>query len=164
MPSPVAIQPSRETTPPLSCTSGWVSSSYRNGTAAAEAGNTVRGLAERGVPRVGWDGVGAYREDHNAIQRHLDLVLSLPMLDRDAIRRCKFRVALDCVRGAERRLELGAQVGRHHEPLRSTNTASASLTPIVRSRAPTLSRNRPPNGARSSNCTRAPGLRPRVPR
>lgn len=66
----------------------------------AEAGNTVRGLAERGVPRVGWDGVGEYRQDPDAIRRHLDLVLSLPLLDRDLIRRSKFRVALDCVRGA----------------------------------------------------------------
>ena len=66
----------------------------------ADSGDAVRALAEKGVPRAGWDGIGAYRQDPDAIRRHLDLVLSLPMLDREAIRRCRFKVALDCVRGA----------------------------------------------------------------
>jgi phosphomannomutase len=66
----------------------------------AESGNAVRALAEQGPPRTGWEGVGALRDDPQAIQRHIDLVLSLPLLEREAIRRCKFRVALDCVRGA----------------------------------------------------------------
>ena len=66
----------------------------------AESGAAVRALAEQGPPRTGWEGVGTLRDDPQAIQRHIDLVLSLPLLDREAIRRCKFRVALDCVRGA----------------------------------------------------------------
>jgi phosphomannomutase len=65
-----------------------------------EAGAAVRALAERGPDRPGWDGIGAVREDRDAIRRHLDLVLALPQLDLDGIRRRRFRVALDCVRGA----------------------------------------------------------------
>ncbi|HEU4763493.1 MAG TPA: phosphoglucosamine mutase [Gemmatimonadales bacterium] len=65
-----------------------------------EAGAAVRALAERGPDRPGWDGIGSVREDRDAIRRHLDLVLALPQLDLDGIRRRRFRVALDCVRGA----------------------------------------------------------------
>src|ERR1041385_8729504 len=66
----------------------------------ATAGALVRALAERGPPRAGWDGLGSVREDREAVARHLDLVLDLPEVDREAIRRRRFRVALDCVRGA----------------------------------------------------------------
>ncbi len=66
----------------------------------AESGAAVRALAELGPPRAGWDGIGSVREDREAIARHLGLVLALPQLDLEAIRRRKFRVALDCVRGA----------------------------------------------------------------
>jgi phosphomannomutase len=64
------------------------------------AGAEVRGLAESGPPRVSWDGIGEVREDPDAIARHLDLVLRLPVLDVAAIRKRRFHVALDCVRGA----------------------------------------------------------------
>ncbi len=63
-------------------------------------GAAVRALAEAGPPRVGWEGVGAVREDGDAIARHLDQVLALPMIDVAAIRARRFTVALDCVRGA----------------------------------------------------------------
>jgi len=63
-------------------------------------GTAVRALAEAGPPRVGWEGVGAVREDRDAIARHLDQVLALPMIDVAAIRARHFTVALDCVRGA----------------------------------------------------------------
>ncbi|HXY70426.1 MAG TPA: phosphoglucosamine mutase [Gemmatimonadales bacterium] len=43
---------------------------------------------------------GARRRDEGAVRRHLDRVLGLPWLDLAAIRGRKFRVALDCVRGA----------------------------------------------------------------
>ncbi len=66
----------------------------------AEAGATVRALAERGPPRKGWDGLGRMRDDPDAVTRHLDAVLALPMIDADAIARRGFHVALDCVRGA----------------------------------------------------------------
>lgn len=65
-----------------------------------EAGAAVRELAEKGPPRAGWEGVGGYREDRDAIARHLDQVLALPMVDVAAIKARRFHVALDCVRGA----------------------------------------------------------------
>ena len=66
----------------------------------AESGSAVRALADRGVPRVGWDRVGALRGDGQAIARHLEAVLRLPVVEVDRIRARQFHVALDCVRGA----------------------------------------------------------------
>jgi phosphomannomutase len=66
----------------------------------AAAGGVVRGLANDGPPRAGWDQLGSYREDRDAVARHLDAVLKLPQLDIDRIRGRRFHVALDCVRGA----------------------------------------------------------------
>jgi phosphomannomutase len=66
----------------------------------AEAGARVRALAEDGPPRMGWEGIGEVREDREAVARHLDAVLALPMIDVAAIRSKRFVVALDCVRGA----------------------------------------------------------------
>lgn len=65
-----------------------------------EAGAAVRELARSGPDRARWDGVGTVREDAAAIDRHLELVLALPQLDRAALRKRRFKVALDCVRGA----------------------------------------------------------------
>jgi phosphomannomutase len=66
----------------------------------AAAGDTVRRLADAGPPRAGWNGIGSARNDPEAIARHLDLILALPVIDVEAIRRRRFHVALDCVRGA----------------------------------------------------------------
>lgn len=65
-----------------------------------EAGAAVRALAERGPVRAGWDGVGQVVTDDAAIARHLELVLHLPMVQVEEIRKRRFHVALDCVRGA----------------------------------------------------------------
>ncbi|HUR93960.1 MAG TPA: phosphoglucosamine mutase [Gemmatimonadales bacterium] len=66
----------------------------------AESGARLRALAEEGPPRMGWDGIGSLTEDREAVARHLDAVLALPMIDVAAIRARRFHVALDCVRGA----------------------------------------------------------------
>ncbi|MEO8090963.1 MAG: phosphoglucosamine mutase, partial [Gemmatimonadales bacterium] len=66
----------------------------------AEAGRVVRDLADRGPVRAGWAEVGRVREDPGAIARHLDAILALPVIDVPAIRKKRFKVALDCVRGA----------------------------------------------------------------
>ena len=66
----------------------------------ADSGARVRALAEKGPPRAGWDGLGTVREDPDAVSRHLDAVLALPVIDVAAIRQRGFHVALDCVRGA----------------------------------------------------------------
>jgi len=66
----------------------------------AAAGAAVRALAEQGPQRAAWNGLGSVKEDRNAITRHLDALLALPEVDVRAIRRRKFHVAIDCVRGA----------------------------------------------------------------
>ena len=66
----------------------------------SEAGKRVQALADRGPARAGWDTIGSLRQDPGAIERHLDAILGLPLIDLDAIRRRRFKVALDCVRGA----------------------------------------------------------------
>lgn len=66
----------------------------------AEAGAELRALGEKGPPRAGWDGIGSVRPDPQAIARHLDAILALPVVDVERIRRRRFRVAVDCVRGA----------------------------------------------------------------
>ncbi len=66
----------------------------------AAAGAAVRALADAGPPRAGWDGLGRVRDDPQAVARHLDAILALPVIDVAAIRARGFHVALDCVRGA----------------------------------------------------------------
>ncbi|HEY8259035.1 MAG TPA: phosphoglucosamine mutase [Gemmatimonadales bacterium] len=66
----------------------------------AAAGTRVRALADEGPPRQGWNGLGAVRQDTEAIARHLDAIFALSMIDITAIQRRGFHVALDCVRGA----------------------------------------------------------------
>jgi phosphomannomutase len=68
---------------------------------SADAGSRVRAFLENGgLPRAGYDGVGAVRPDAHAVARHLGLVLQLPMIPVARIKRRRFRVALDTVRGA----------------------------------------------------------------
>ena len=66
----------------------------------ADAGRTVRELADKGPPRAGWSDVGEVREDPGAMARHLDAILALPLIDSKAIQKRRFKVAIDCVRGA----------------------------------------------------------------
>src|SRR6266540_477636 len=65
------------------------------------AGTRVRELAGDGrIGRAGYDALGETASDLDAVERHLDAVLELEGLDVRAIRRRRFRVALDTVRGA----------------------------------------------------------------
>ena len=63
-------------------------------------GIEMRELIETGIRRARWDGLGSITTDDRAIQRHLDRVMSIPYLDVEGIRARRFKVALDCVRGA----------------------------------------------------------------
>lgn len=65
-----------------------------------EQGTEMRALLEGEIPRAAWDGLGGWREDPGAVERHLERILSIPFLDVERIRARRFRVALDCVRGA----------------------------------------------------------------
>src|SRR6185503_11041128 len=66
----------------------------------AAEGTEMRATIERGVPFATWETLGRVERDDRAIQRHLERVLSIPYIDVEGIRRRKFHVALDCVRGA----------------------------------------------------------------
>lgn len=57
-------------------------------------------LSERPVPRAAWDELGDVHADEHAAARHIERVLAIPFLDVEALRRRRFRVALDCIRGA----------------------------------------------------------------
>ncbi len=66
-----------------------------------EAGARVRAFAQDGpIGRAAYDALGDVVLDPDTVERHLDAVLALPGLDVRAIRRRRFRVALDTVRGA----------------------------------------------------------------
>jgi phosphomannomutase len=80
-------------------------------------------LAGEDPPRAAWDALGTVRDDAGALDRHLDAILALPLLDVEAVRAAALPVALDCVRGAggvivPRLLEsLGCRVSAiHTEP------------------------------------------------
>ena len=63
-------------------------------------GTEMRASIETGILRATWDELGTVEQDDRAVSRHLDRVLSIPYIDVEGIRRRKFKVALDCVRGA----------------------------------------------------------------
>lgn len=69
-----------------------------------QAGTRVRELAAGADPealqRANYNAIGGVEADSEAISRHLAAVLALPGLDVKAIKRRRFQVALDTVRGA----------------------------------------------------------------
>jgi phosphomannomutase len=97
---------------------------------SADEGAEMRALMDRGIPRATWDALGEIVHDTEAVQRHIDQVLALPYLDVEGIRARRFRVALDCCRGAggvimpQLLTELGCEVyainmeadGQFHRP------------------------------------------------
>jgi phosphomannomutase len=60
----------------------------------------MRAVVDGEIPSVTWDKLGDLDFDPAAIERHQNMILALPFLDVDGIRRRGFHVALDCVRGA----------------------------------------------------------------
>jgi phosphomannomutase len=66
----------------------------------ADEGAEMRAFLEGEPPRAGWRDLGTVRNDDGAVERHLERILAIPFLDVEAIRRKRFHVALDCVRGA----------------------------------------------------------------
>jgi phosphomannomutase len=78
---------------------------------------------DRMIERAAWDALGDVVSDEGAVDRHLQAVLGIPYLDIEALRRRKFKVALECIRGAGGVLlprlleELGCEVvGLNLEP------------------------------------------------
>jgi phosphomannomutase len=66
----------------------------------AAEGTEMRATIEQGVQFATWDKLGGVQRDDRAIQRHIERVLSIPYVDVEGIRKRRFKVALDCVRGA----------------------------------------------------------------
>ncbi len=66
---------------------------------SAADGTAMRALIDD-IPYATWDQLGETRFDADAVTRHIDAVLALPMIDVEAIRARKFRVAYDACRGA----------------------------------------------------------------
>jgi phosphomannomutase len=66
----------------------------------ADEGAEMRSIAESEIPRVNWDRIGTIDRDKEAIERHIEAILALPYLRVADIRARRFKVALDCVRGA----------------------------------------------------------------
>src|SRR5688500_13622472 len=57
-------------------------------------------LDEKKMHRAHWDELGVVQQDDHAVKRHLEAVLAIPYLDVPALKRRRFKVALDCVHGA----------------------------------------------------------------
>jgi phosphomannomutase len=66
----------------------------------ASEGAAMRALVEQGTPHATWEKIGSVVADGDVARRHLKAVLGIPYLDAQRIRARKFKVALDCVRGA----------------------------------------------------------------
>ena len=66
----------------------------------AAEGAAMRALIDSGIPYVTWDTLGVVERDDRAVFRHIECVLSLPFVDVEALGRRRFKVALDCCRGA----------------------------------------------------------------
>jgi phosphomannomutase len=66
----------------------------------ADEGKAMRAFLDGDIPRAGVWELGGWREDPGAVERHLQRILSLPFLEVEKVRAMRFRVALDCVRGA----------------------------------------------------------------
>jgi phosphomannomutase len=66
----------------------------------AGEGAAMRALVDSGIPYATWDRIGTLIQDDEAASRHIVAVLAIPYLSVDAIRARRFKVALDCVRGA----------------------------------------------------------------
>jgi phosphomannomutase len=66
----------------------------------AAQGAAMRALIDTGIPYATWDAIGTVTRDENAAARHIEAVLAIPYVDVEGIRARRFKVALDCVRGA----------------------------------------------------------------
>ncbi|MDR0788468.1 MAG: phosphoglucosamine mutase [Gemmatimonadota bacterium] len=66
----------------------------------ADQGAGMRSLMQGEIPRAAWNELGSLEQDEGAVERHLARILAIPFLDVQRIRDRRFKVALDCVRGA----------------------------------------------------------------
>jgi phosphomannomutase len=65
---------------------------------SGEDGEEVLEMAEKSAfSYADVDDLGTYRKDDTYLQKHIQAILDLPLVDVDAIRNKKFKVAIDCV-------------------------------------------------------------------
>lgn len=65
---------------------------------SAEEGQTILDIAEKeAFVYADVKKLGTYREDNTYIQKHIDQILALPLVDVEAIKARKFKIAIDCV-------------------------------------------------------------------
>lgn len=60
----------------------------------------MRAIVEGDIPRATWDKLGSTTSVKDAVDFHIAQILALPFIDVKGISARKFKVALDCVRGA----------------------------------------------------------------
>ena len=98
------------------------------------------------IQRAEWDAIQPVGEDRTAVSRHLQRILQVPHVDSEALRQRRFRVALDCGRGAGAEImgrlleQLGCRVvaigmeadGRFHRDPEPTEENLGELGRVVR--------------------------------
>lgn len=103
-------------------------------------------IRERDPVRASWDAIAPVERDGCAVERHIERILSVPLLDAERMRGEGMRVALDCVNGAggaimtELLSRLGCEVhaigtepnGRFHRDPEPTADNLAALGELVR--------------------------------
>ena len=65
----------------------------------ADTGRQLGAIAKGKQALVGWDAVGGYESDADAISRHVESVLALSSINIEGIKQRGFTVALDCAHG-----------------------------------------------------------------
>ncbi len=64
---------------------------------AKEGADLLKVADEENFNFSGIDHLGTYKADDTFIDKHIDLILDLPLVDVEAIRNANFKVAIDCV-------------------------------------------------------------------
>ena len=66
----------------------------------AEQGSAVQKLFQQQTLKASWDQLGDYQAVNDPLQMHIDAILGCPLINFDAIRDRRFKVAVDAVGGA----------------------------------------------------------------
>jgi len=64
---------------------------------ASEGNEVLKIASDESFEYADVDKLGKYREDHSYNQKHIDMVLGLPLVDVDAIKKAGFKVAFDSI-------------------------------------------------------------------
>ncbi|HVP35360.1 MAG TPA: phosphoglucosamine mutase [Terriglobales bacterium] len=67
-------------------------------------GKKLLALAEKEISYSGWDALGKVKSDDTWIEKHIQRILNLSFIDKNKIKKKKFKVVLDCNNGAGSRI------------------------------------------------------------